>query len=152
MSHVSCPTAVVNASVDMVWRLLMEPAGWGDVFDMRVLDVDPPGPARPGQEVIGETGPKIFHLKLAFRILEIDPEDHRLRMDASLPFGLNVQEEIRCTPLDPSHCRVDYRCGFEFPRGWRGTVMRGLLKGSLDSGPADSLSRLKRAAERRSAG
>jgi Polyketide cyclase / dehydrase and lipid transport len=152
MSQLSCPTAVVNASVDTVWRLLMEPAGWGDVFDMRVLDVDPPGPARSGQEVVGETGPKIFRLKLTFRMLEIDPEDHRLRMDVNLPFGLNVQEEIRCTPLDPSHCRVDYRCGFEFPRGWRGTVMRGLLKGSLDSGPADSLSRLKRAAERRSAG
>ena len=149
MSHLSCPTAVVNASVDTVWRLLMEPAGWEDVFDMRVLDVDPPGPASSGQEVRGETGPKMLHLKLTFRMLEIDPVHYRLRMEVNLPFGLNVQEEIRCTPLDPSRCRVDYRCGFEFPRGWRGAVMRGLLKGSLDRGPADSLSRLKRTAERR---
>jgi|SRR5271169_974388 len=152
MPYASCPTAVVNAPVDAVWALLMEPAGWGEVFDMRVLDVDPPGPTRIGQHVRGETGLKILHLKLMFRMLEIDSAHHRLRMDVNLPFGLNVREDLRCTPLDASHCRVDYRCDFEFARGWRGTLLRVLTNRNLDSGPADSLSRLKRAAERGCAG
>jgi hypothetical protein len=60
-----------------------------------------------------------------------------------------LQEDLRCTPLDDIHCRVDYRCNFDFPRGWRGTLIRVLMKRRLDDGPKDSLSRLKRAVERR---
>jgi len=29
MSYASCPTAVVNAPVEIVWALLADPAGWG---------------------------------------------------------------------------------------------------------------------------
>lgn len=152
MPYTSCPTAVINAPVDVVWALLSAPAGWGSVFDIRVGLVDPPGPAVAGQVVRGETGPRILHLKLTFRMVEIDPAHYRLRMDVNLPFGLNVQEDLRCAPLDPLHCRVNYRCNFEFPRSWRGTLMRVLLNRRLDAGPEDSLSRLKRAAEQRFAG
>ena len=152
MPYESCPSAVVNAPVDMVWALLTAPAGWGNVFDMRVASVDPPGPAVAGQVVRGETGPRHLHLKLTFRMIEIDPDQHRLRMDVNLPFGLAVHEDLRCAPLDDTHCRVNYRCNFDFPRGWRGALMRLLLNRRLDSGPEDSLSRLKRAAEQHFAG
>jgi hypothetical protein len=149
MRYASCPTAIIEVPVDRVWTLLTAPAGWGEVFDMRLLGVDPPGPAAVGQVIRGETGLEILHLRLAFRMLEIDPEKHRLRMTVDLPFGLVVDEEIGCTALDHGRCRVAYRCNFDFPRGWRGAALRALLAGRLDSGPADSLSRLKSAAERR---
>ena len=149
MPFASCPTAVINTPLDHVGALLMAPAGWGDVFDIRVLGVDPPGPAVVGQVARGETGPGIFHLKLTFRVMEIDPGQHRLRMNVALPFGLAVDEEIRCTALDDRRCHVAYRCNFDFPAGWRGAAMQVLLKRRLDSGPGDSLSRLKQAAERR---
>ncbi|SIO57944.1 hypothetical protein SAMN05443247_08714 [Bradyrhizobium erythrophlei] len=29
MAYMSCPTAVINALVDVVWALLIEPAAWG---------------------------------------------------------------------------------------------------------------------------
>jgi Polyketide cyclase / dehydrase and lipid transport len=149
VSHESCPTALVNAPVELVWSLLMAPGGWGNVFDIRVLTVDPPGRAVVGQLVHGETGPRILHLRLTFRMVEIDPQHHGLWLDVDLPFGIAVRENIRCTSLDGSHCRVDYRCNFDFPAGWRGAIMRGLLSRALYSGPEDSLSRLKRAAELR---
>jgi hypothetical protein len=82
-------------------------------------------------------------------MIEIDPDCHRLRMDVNMPFGLTVHEDLGCRPLDDTHCRVDYYCDFDFPKGWRGTLMRLLLTRKLDSGPDDSLARLKRAAERR---
>jgi hypothetical protein len=152
MSYASCPTAVVNAPVDIVWALLMHPAGWGSAFDVRVASVDPPGPAIVGQKVCGETGLRILHLKLTFQMMEIDPDHRRLRLEVNLPFGLIVHEDLRCTPLDADHCRVDYRCDFSFPKGWRGTLIRGLLGPRLDTGPRNSLSRLKWAAERCFAG
>ena len=148
MSYLSCPTAAINAPIDLVWALLVTPDDWGSVFDVRLVGVDPPGPAVVGQVVHGETGFRMFHLKLTLRIREIDPGSHHLGLDVELPFGLGVREDIQCTPLDDSHCRVHYRCDFDFPAGWRGAAMRAVLGRRLDSGPADSLSRLKRAAER----
>jgi hypothetical protein len=148
MSYLSCPTTVINAPLDLVWALLVTPADWASVFDVRLVGVDPPGPAVAGQVVHGETGFAMFHLKLTFRVREIDPKSHHLGLDVKLPFGLGVREDIQCTPLDERHCHVHYRCDFDFPAGWRGAAMRAVLGRRLDSGPADSLSRLKRAAER----
>jgi hypothetical protein len=75
---VSCPTAVINAPVDVVWAFLIEPVAWGGVFDARVGSIDPPGPAIVVQGISGETGLQILHLKLTFRMIEIDPYQHRL--------------------------------------------------------------------------
>lgn len=84
---------------------------------MRIASVDPPGPAIVRQRVCGETGLRILHLKLSFRTIEIDPDHHRLRLDVKFPFGLAVDEDLRSTPLDETHCRVDYRYDFTFPKG-----------------------------------
>jgi hypothetical protein len=152
MPYASCPTAIINAPVEVVWALLADPAGWGHVFDVRINSVDPPGSPVAGQKIAGETGPRLFRLKLSFRVLETDPERHRLVMDINLPFGIAVREDLKCTALDPDHCRVDYHCGFDFPTGWRGSLASVLLNRRHHAGPMDSLSRLKRAAERRFTG
>jgi hypothetical protein len=81
MPYVSCPTAVIDTRVDVAWALLMNPAAWGGVFDMRVGSIDPPGPAVVEQKISGETGPRLLHLKLTFRMIEIDPHQRRLCLD-----------------------------------------------------------------------
>ena len=48
-------------------------------------------------------------------------------------------------------CRVNYHCHFGFPDNWRGKLLRVVLGRALADGPADSLARLKRAAEARAA-
>ena len=105
-----------------------------------------------GQKIVGETGPRLFHLKLAFRVIETDAECHRLVMDIKLPFGIAVREDLNCTPLDADYCRIDDRCGFDFPKGWRGTLTRVLMSREMNAGPVDSPSRLKHAAEPRCTG
>lgn len=140
MPYVSCPTAVINAPVEVVWALLIEPAAWGGVFDLRIGSIDPPGPAVIGQRISGETSLRILHLKLTFRMIEIDLDHHRLRLAVNLPFGLSVNEDLRCTPLDDTCCRADYHCNFDFVRRWRGALMNQ----RLDAGPRDSLSRPSR--------
>lgn len=149
MPYASCPTAVVNAPVGVVWALLMDPAGWGKVFDVRIDGVDPPGRTVQGQQIMGESGLQLFHLKVAFLVREVDAEHHRLVMDIKLPLGITVHEDLRCMALDPGHCRVDYHCGFEYPSGWRGALAHILTGHEREVGPIDSLSRLKRAAELR---
>jgi hypothetical protein len=120
----------------------------GDFYDMRITAVDPDGPAVMGQAVFAESGPRLLHLKLQFRFVEIDGLNYKLGLDARLPFGVNVREDLTCVRLGQEQCRVNYNCGFGFPTGWRGAVVHYFIRRQLDSGPADSLTRLQREAER----
>lgn len=68
----------------------------------------------PGKKIVGKAGPRLFHLKLAFQVIQLDAERHRLVMDIELPFGMAVRGEPKCAPLNADDCRVDYHCGFDF--------------------------------------
>jgi hypothetical protein len=59
------------------------------------------------------------------------------------------REDLTCVSIGPDQCRVSYHCGFGFPAGWRGRIARSLMRHEINSGPGDSLSRLRRAAEKR---
>jgi hypothetical protein len=146
-THLACPVAIVAAPVEVVWKLLLNTAEWGTFYDLKVHSVEPPGPARPGQRLIGSPGPAFLPLRLVFDFIEVDARDHRLRFDGRLPFGIRVRESMTVTPVDTARCRVNYNCDFELPRGLRGKVLALLLGRAFDSGPADSLARLKRKAE-----
>ena len=80
MTHTSCPTAVVNAPIEVVWSLLNNTAGWGEFFDLRMTAVIPPGPAAVGQILEADTG----------------------------PLGLRIRDDMRCRALDTASCRVTY--------------------------------------------
>jgi hypothetical protein len=149
VAYAICPTTIVHAPVDIVWRLLTLPEEWGDFFDVVVRSVDPSGAAVPGQTVLAESGPRSLRFALEFRFTKVNALNHELQIDVQLPFGIAVREDLSCIPLGSDQCRVNYHCGFSFPAGWRGAVARLLLRREIKSGPADSISRLRRAAEQR---
>ena len=148
MKYASCPTGIVTAPVDVVCTLLTRPEEWGVFYDVRITAVDPAGTAIVGQTIFAESGPRLLHLRLRFRFSEVDATHHKLGLDVQMPFGLTVREDLTCAPVGLTQCRVSYHCGFGFPAGWRGAVMYFFLRRGLDSGPADSLTRLQREAER----
>lgn len=147
-THLACPTAIIEAPTETVWGLLLDTAAWGRFYDVRVLSVEPPGPARPGQRLIGNPGPRFLPLRLVFDFTEVDSTNHRLGIDGLLPFGIRAREDMRITPLDARRCRVTYNCDFRLPGGVWGRLLALLIGRGLDTGPADSLMRLKREAER----
>jgi hypothetical protein len=147
--HASCPTEVVEAPIEVVWDLLRHPEGWGDFYDIRILSVEPPGRAVAGQRIAAETGPSFLHLKVSLEFVSIDEANHRIGIRVRLPFGLSVFEDMDCSRISADKCRVNYHCNFSFPDGWRGKVLRLLVWRGLQDGPADSLLRLKNAAESR---
>jgi hypothetical protein len=147
-THLACPTAIVNAPINVVWGLLIITAGWGQFYDLRVLSVEPPGPATPGQRLIGAPGRGFLPFRIKFDFTIVDSVNHRLGLVGRLPFGILVREDMKLVPVDDAHCRVNYNCDFKLPSGWRGAILRRALGRSFDTGPADSLSRLEREAER----
>ena len=46
-----------------------------------------------------------------------------------------VSEELKCAPLNADDCRADYHCGIDFPKGWRGTLTRVLMRRELNARP-----------------
>jgi Polyketide cyclase / dehydrase and lipid transport len=148
MAYASCPTSIVKAPVEIVWRLLARPEDWGNFYDVRIVSFAPAGPAVVGQTVFAESGPRLLHLRLKFQFTKIDAVNYELGLDVRLPFGITVREDLSCVPLGPDQCRVNYHCDFGLPTGWRGAVARFLMRREFASGPVDSLSRLRRAAER----
>jgi hypothetical protein len=108
---------------DVVWRLLTEQAGWEDFYDVRITNVVPPGPAVVGQRIYGETG-HYLRFRLQFEFLKIDPAHHVLVLAVRLPFGISVREDMDCIPLNPTQCRVNYRCNFRLDRGRVGDIRR----------------------------
>ena len=147
-NYMACPTGTVEAPVGVVWKLLTDISGWGSIFDLRVVSVEPPGPAARGQRMLAQKGPRWLHLGGSFEYTFLDETHYELEMDVKLPLGLTVHEALDCVPLEDERCRVNYHCNIGFPGGWRGRLMRILLSRGLKTSPADSLSRLKRAAER----
>ena len=146
---ISCPTDLVDAPAETVWELLTDPAGWSSFYDLRVMSVEPPGPARVGQRVIGESGPKWLHLAVTVTFTAVDAASRSLGLDVQLPLGIAVKEELGCSVVSPHQCRVSYHCDFALPTAWRGTMARVLLGREFRVGPEDSLRRLKQAAEQR---
>jgi hypothetical protein len=145
----SCPTAIIQTPIGIVWDLLTRPEGWGEFYDVRVTSVEPAGWAVTGQTVFAESGPRLLHLALEFRFTKVDAAKYELGLDVRMPFGITVREELNCVPVGQDRCRVNYHCGFGIPAGWRGAAARFLMRRELKSGPIDSLSRLQRAAEQR---
>ena len=89
---------------------------------------------------------------LTFGCTDIDAARYTLGLDVHLPLGIKVREDLECIALDSTTCRVSYHCDLRLPAAWRGAILRLVMHRELDAGPLDSLSRLKRAAERRYAG
>ena len=147
-THLARPTAIVNAPLDLVWGLLMNTACWGQFYDLRVMSVEPPGPAAPGQRLIGVPGRGLLPFRITFDFTEVDPVRHHLGFDGRIPFGIMVREDMKLAEIDDAHCRVNYNCDCTIPTGLRGAILKRLLGPSFDTGPADSLLRLKREGER----
>src|SRR6266853_1568199 len=124
MRKISCPTALVNAPIEVVWTLLTEPARWTEFFDIHVTRVDPSGPAVVGQRIDGESGPRILRLAVTFESTEIDIARRTIGLNVQLPLGISVREDLSCGAVGDTQCRVNYHCHFGLPSGWRGAIAR----------------------------
>lgn len=108
MAVETCPADVVNASVDKVWSLLAQPSEYDRWWEAHTARIDPDGPASPGQTV--HAGAKGLGKRWTFtlQVEAVAPEKHQIRFRTMLPLGISGINQITCTALGPSTCRVQY--------------------------------------------
>ena len=103
-----CPTDRVQAPVDVVWELLMHPAGYGRFFDMAVDRIEPAGPAAAGQRFSGWTRALCRRWRIDGEVLEVDGQRRTIRFRTSLPLGAVGDNRIVCTPIDARSCTLRF--------------------------------------------
>jgi hypothetical protein len=105
-----CPADRVQAPVELVWELLMHPAGYGRFWDLTVERVEPDGPAAVGQKFFGWTRElcRRWRWRIDGEILEVDAERHHIRFRTALPLGIIGDNRIACTPIDAGSCLLRY--------------------------------------------
>ena len=103
-----CPADRVQASVELVWELLMHPAGYGQFWDLTVERVEPEGPAVAGQKFAGWTRALCRRWRLEGEILEVDAERHQIRFRTALPLGIVGDNRAACMPIDGGSCMLRY--------------------------------------------
>ncbi len=103
-----CPADKVQAPVELVWELLMLPAGYGEFWDMTVEQVEPEGLASAGQRFVGWSRAMCRRWRIEGEVLEVDAVRHQIRFRTSLPLGLVGDNRITCTPIDAGSCLLRF--------------------------------------------
>jgi hypothetical protein len=107
--------------------LLTDPSDWDAFIDFRSVEEIPAGSAKVGQVFTGESEPKLFGLRAAFRLLEIDESRRRLAFDVKLPLGVLVHEDLFCVSVNAGRCLVIYGCTCGSPAAWFGAVVQLMM-------------------------
>jgi len=100
-----CPADRVQASVELVWELLIHPAGYGRFWDLTVERVEPEGPASAGQKFAGWTRALCRRWRVEGEVLEVDAERHQIRFRTALPLGIVGDNRLACMPIDGGSSR-----------------------------------------------
>jgi hypothetical protein len=106
MAVSACPIATVDAAAAQVWRLLADPANYSRWWDATTDSIVPAGPAASGQIIDAHTRALGRKWPVRVDVEGVDKEHRQLQLTTRLPFGITVHNQITCTPLDSTHCRV----------------------------------------------
>jgi uncharacterized protein YndB with AHSA1/START domain len=97
-----CPTDVILAPAERVWRLLTNPRELAQWSGTKLLE----GPARAvsaGDHLVFGVG----KLHITFDVIDIQPV-RQLTLDIALPFGVKNHEQIQITPINANSCRTTF--------------------------------------------
>jgi len=97
-----CPTEVIQAPAERIWRLLLDPRELAQWTGTKLVQ----GPARPActGDVLVLRG---AGMHIRFEVLDAQPP-HSARLHIRLPFGVVNHEHVQITPLGSGTCRVTF--------------------------------------------
>ena len=105
MAIQTCPSAIIDAPTERVWRLLVRLSEWHRWADAQIVK----GPDRPlavGDAVVFRAGPGRL-MEVRFNVVELE-DLRRLTLEVRLPFGIVNHQVVMISPVSDSACRVTY--------------------------------------------
>lgn len=106
MSIQTCPTTMVQAPAERVWRLLTAPSAF-QWTGLKVVQA-PDRPMAAGDQIVlcAGAGPGRL-LEMRFRVIDLE-RCRRLALEVHLPFGIVNHEVVVINPASDAACRVTY--------------------------------------------
>ena len=105
----ACPTAVVDAPVEVVWSLIVDPRRWDEWTDARFREAEPDGLMRPGQR-LRFSAARLGRRFTAARVLvrDVAPERHTLDLDIATPLGIVNHEHVTVAEAGEGKAHVSF--------------------------------------------
>jgi uncharacterized protein YndB with AHSA1/START domain len=103
MAIQTCPTDIVAAPAQRIWKLLTQPTQLAAWLGARLID----GPTHTlvaGDRIVLAPG---FGMRVIFEVLAMEPL-RQLALDAHLPFGVVNHEVIQILQAGAEGCRVTF--------------------------------------------
>lgn len=97
-----CPTDVLLAPADRIWRLLTDPRKLAQWTGTTLVE-GTASPMSTGDHLVFRAGV----LRITFDVLDMRPP-RELMIDVGLPFGVTNHEQIQITPIDAHSSRVTF--------------------------------------------
>jgi uncharacterized protein YndB with AHSA1/START domain len=101
----TCPTDVIAAPAERIWRLLTVPEKLAAWTGERLLQA-PARPVQTGDRLVFAVGP-MGAMRLTIDVREMDAP-RELRLFIQLPLGIANDELVRVTPVGDGRCRVSF--------------------------------------------
>jgi ligand-binding SRPBCC domain-containing protein len=108
MTVTVCPSATINAPLERVWQLLMNPRKWTDWSTARLEAATPDGPLHAGQKLhfSSRAFGRRWHAVTTVRSVAV--ERHSLDVDVSVPFGIVNHEHLSVVRLADGRAQVQF--------------------------------------------
>ena len=108
MSLRTCPIATIDAPIERVWPVLVEPVRYDEWWDAQTVSIIPKGPAQPGQQIIAQTVALGTRWDVHVTVQAVMPEKQQIALRTRLPLGITVHNHATCTSIDDQHTRVSF--------------------------------------------
>ena len=107
MTVTVCPATIIDATIERVWSLLMNPERWTDWSTARLEAARPEGPLHAGQCLYFSSRAFGRRWRAVTTVIRVTPERHSMDVDVSVPFGIVNHEHVSLTSLpdDRTHVR-----------------------------------------------
>lgn len=92
-----CPAATSKAPPDRFWEVLTASERLGEWTDARIVSIEPPGLARPGQKIHMRAPAFGMEFAVTIDVGDMDPGHRWIDFLAHLPFGVDNHEHLTLT-------------------------------------------------------
>jgi uncharacterized protein YndB with AHSA1/START domain len=97
-----CPTDIILAPAERVWRLLTDPRELAQWSGTTLVDA-PARAVSAGDRFVFRAG----MLHITFDVVDMQAP-RQLTFDIALPLGVKNREQIQITPIDANSCRTTF--------------------------------------------
>jgi ligand-binding SRPBCC domain-containing protein len=108
MTVTVCPAATINAPIERVWSLLMDPRRWTDWSTARLEAAKPDGPLHAGQRLYFSSRAFGRRWHAVTTVTSVAVERHNLDVDVSAPFGIVNHEHLSLVSLPDRRTHVQF--------------------------------------------